>query len=190
MAKVYPFTILVDSREKQPLRFPSHLVIPDPRDSTKEAVARLTTKKTTLATGDYQVEQYEPLVCLERKGRMEEVYQNVLTADRGRFERELARLHAEFSHPYILVEGTLSQLYQPSKRCPQPEAALSMLNQLSAQYHVPVLFLPGNTSARRRLVAQTVAHLLVGHVLASNTVSSESSTSGGQPNGELHLQHR
>jgi hypothetical protein len=66
----------------------------------------------TLKTGDYTLEGYEDVLCIERKGSVSEVSGNLCHPDKWpAFERELARLDA-FPHPFIILEFTIDQLVQ------------------------------------------------------------------------------
>jgi hypothetical protein len=83
------YTVVVDTREQQPLTF-------NATDRCAGTVVR------TLKTGDYTLEGYEDLLCIERKGCTAEFAANILE---DRFERELERMEA-YRFPILLCQFT------------------------------------------------------------------------------------
>ena len=65
-------------------------------------------ERVHLATGDYTIEGYEDIICIERKRTPAEVAGN-LGVERKRFEAELVRME-EFRFRCIICEFTAAQL--------------------------------------------------------------------------------
>ena len=99
MAEIIPYTVLRDNREQKPLDFeyrktPYHVC--------------LGTEDTTLETGDYTIKGLEDKLCVERKGSVSEIAQNLGTGNM-RFMDEIARM-ASFPHKFIICEFPFSDL--------------------------------------------------------------------------------
>ena len=88
----HSFTILVDTKEKQPWVF---------LDSAVQDVVF-----QHIETGDYTVEGYEELLCIERKKSIAELAGNI---HQDRFTRELQRM-TEFPYRYIVVESSFEHV--------------------------------------------------------------------------------
>lgn len=91
--------ILVDNREQKPWKFRGYDCHP-----------------CTLETGDYAMasephskytdEDLNYLLCIDRKGAVSELYQNVTQA---RFKKEIERMK-QFRHAYLILEFNLSDI--------------------------------------------------------------------------------
>ncbi len=57
----------------------------------------------TMKTGDYTLEGYEHILCIERKRSVTEIATNLTTK---RFENEMQRMQA-FKHKYVVIEDTM-----------------------------------------------------------------------------------
>ena len=99
MAKIRPFTIIKDTREKQGYTFAA--------SRTKyHACKGMVVRK--LDTGDYSVEGLEDKVCIERKASVVELANNV-GVSRRRFDAEIERMK-EFPHRFLVLEFSLTDL--------------------------------------------------------------------------------
>ena len=99
MAKIRPFTIIKDTREKQGYTFAA--------SRTKYHVCKgMVVRK--LDTGDYSVEGLEDKVCVERKASVVELATNVVVS-RRRFDAEIERMK-EFPHRFLVLEFSLTDL--------------------------------------------------------------------------------
>lgn len=124
------FTIIVDTREKEPYSFPCQ------------------TLRTGLKTGDYSLVGCETRVSVERK-RSDELFLCV-GRERKRFERELQRL-AEFDYSAIIIEGDLQTLTRPSAFSKvSPRAVINSLVSWSVKFNIHVFFC-GNRNLARAL---------------------------------------
>lgn len=99
MARIRPFTIIKDTREKQGYTFAA--------SRTKYHVCKgMVVRK--LDTGDYSVEGLEDKVCVERKASVVELANNV-GVSRRRFDAEIERMK-EFPHRFLVLEFSLTDL--------------------------------------------------------------------------------
>lgn len=78
--------IICDTREKTPWQF------------TSSQIKSVEVKK--LDTGDYTLENFEDLLCIERKKSVSEISSNIIEK---RFENELVRM-SEFPHKFMILE--------------------------------------------------------------------------------------
>lgn len=162
------YTILTDTREQTPLSFPSHLPLLDPNrqpQSRTSLTVKLGGRTQKLDAGDYALEGYERVCLVERKGSIRELAKNCLTADRTRFIAALDRLRAACLHPYVLVEGTLTDMAQ-DPNVPDWWTALDSLQRLLLERNIGLIFLPNKGAIQRRMIGEWVARLLVNSSLS------------------------
>lgn len=62
---------------------------------------------TTLKTGDYTIQGFEDIICIERKGSLAEFSHNIVEK---RFEKELERMR-QFTHSFLILEFDMHDLY-------------------------------------------------------------------------------
>jgi ERCC4-type nuclease len=159
------YTILIDEREKKPLRFPAHLPLWDdhsPATAAVKTTVRLHTRTTRLLTGDYQLEGYPHTVICERKGSLDELSTNLLTPNgRRKFIAELVRLREECLRPVILLEGTPLSLMDTQRAGSDAIVARDALLRACLEYNVQLLLVPSSTSAHRDAAAIWLASLLI-----------------------------
>ena len=86
-----------DTREKRPLMFPETIELGG-RLYTVEVI------KKELVTGDYLLDPEAPAAMIERKGSIDELYQNLFTKDRARFFRSLERIKDSPAVCYLLLD--------------------------------------------------------------------------------------
>lgn len=89
------FTIIIDSREQKPYSFGGYTC---------------GVKRAGLKTGDYSIEGYESVICVERKSK-EDLYSS-LGNGRARFEKEFQRM-SEYEYRALVIEATLQDLMIP-----------------------------------------------------------------------------
>ena len=90
---IEPFTVIVDTREKEPWTFSDSSIV----NGTVDA---------KLDTGDYGIEGLEDILCIERKRGVAEFAHNVFEK---RFQDVIVRM-ADFSHKFILFEFSIEDL--------------------------------------------------------------------------------
>jgi len=103
-------TILVDTRERTPLLFPSNVLIHFDGGRKQKHVLHAVSIKTesaTLSAGDYQLSQPENFFVIERKAGLRELSDNLLSSDCARQYRAFSRLK-DFQHRYLLIEESPS----------------------------------------------------------------------------------
>lgn len=126
------------------------------------------TKPGTLKTGDYTVEGLEDILCIERKGTVQEFAGNLVD---DRFFRELERMKS-YKHAYLILEFSADDLlnYPQSANIPAAAKARVRLNgnylmaktiNLQNDYPVKVFF-----SGRR---GKDVAYYIMKMVLDAET---------------------
>ena len=90
-----PYTVIRDTREQEGYHFGEF-----------GACAGMIDQK--LDTGDYSIIGLEDKICIERKGCVEELAQN-LGSKKSTFLREIDRMDA-FPHKYMILEFSLDDL--------------------------------------------------------------------------------
>lgn len=127
------FEVIVDTKEKQPWDLVSSEII------GKEYKA--------LKTGDYTVKGLEDIICIERKGSISEIAQNL---SQKRFKKELERMKP-YRFKYLMIEGGLTELinYPLGSNLPQKIVSkirvngkylLRCINRIQVKYGVHVVF--------------------------------------------------
>jgi hypothetical protein len=135
---------------------PSYTVIRDTREKecgsywefsrshpTKRPPLCLGTTTDTLKTGDYSIQNYEHLLCIERKAGFSELWNNYLN-DQDRILNEFIRM-AEIKYRYVLIETDLTREafeLSPSqiKTHVPGKAVIGWLMKLGSEYSVPIMF--------------------------------------------------
>ena len=118
-----PVTVIVDTREQEPLGFNPELV---------------TAVRRALPAGDYSVAGLEQTVAVERK-TLDDLVGTVMHA-RGRFYRELQRLET-YTRACIVVEANIADVVAGRYRGEaHPNAVLGSAIAISVDFGVPVFF--------------------------------------------------
>lgn len=136
------FTVLVDTREKQPWDLASSRVLG--REFVK------------LDTGDYTVEGLEDKLCIDRKASVSELAQNVTTK---RFINELKRIK-DYPHAFLLLEFTAEETFDfpySSDLPPKVKAKIRMngnflmrcLSRMQIKYGFNIIFAGNRNNAER-----------------------------------------
>lgn len=178
------YTILVDSRERQPLQFPEYVVLRDPSspdcEEPKTRTVRLVTHVTKLDTADYAVDGHPRGCLIERKGSLLELHKNLHTKDILRTRDALGRLAAACDHPYLLLEGDPANLLRRdasgyrmgnarSRVVSDPGTVVDSLLREVNRLGIRLLWLPSATIIQRRAVGEWAARLLLAPVLAAES---------------------
>ena len=95
-----PFTVIRDTREQEGYYF-----------SEFNTCAGMIDQK--LDTGDYSIQGMEDKICIERKGCVEELAQN-LGSKKHAFINEINRME-DFPHKYIVLEFSLEEVLKKMK---------------------------------------------------------------------------
>jgi len=119
--KVYPFTIVVDSREQAPFHF-----------------GDWPTGAGTLASEDYSIAGLEEHVAIERKSLADLC--GCITYDRDRFKRELQRVKA-YPCRAVVVETDLGIVMAGKYRSNiSPQSIVGSISSWMIRYEVPFVF--------------------------------------------------
>lgn len=124
------FTIIVDTREQQPWEFPYH-----------------STANRKLDTGDYSMEGFENILCIERKKGIAELANNMTEK---RFKDVIQRM-SSYKHAYILIECNYDQMmnYPIGSDVPKklwnrikipPSFIMKFVTELSVNHNIHVVF--------------------------------------------------
>ena len=159
------WTIIQDTREKKPLKFPANLKVLDdsyPPHKQRMLTVRLHTVKDKLEAGDYLLQGHEGETIIERKGSLREIAKNCLNEkDRIRFIKSLKKLQSACTHPVLMLEGTPLEMERPCQNVPNPACAIDALMRLMREYKIEMILLPGKTYSHRRACANWVARMLI-----------------------------
>lgn len=167
MQKAY--VLQIDTRERQPLVFPTHVQVARPWQAGQphrlERI-RLEVVKTTLQTGDYSLLGFEKATIVERKFSLSELHKNCFTDDRERFLRALERLRNAASWPVLVLDGGLDKYTRPDPHVKAPpEAVLDEIQRLCDAYRIRLQILPGGTPRQRLMAGTWVARTLINGAL-------------------------
>lgn len=124
------FTIIIDTREQRPWEFPYH-----------------TTANRKLDTGDYSIEGFEDILCIERKKGIAELANNMTEK---RFKDVIQRM-SQYQHAYILIECNYDQMmnYPIGSDVPKklwnkirisPGFIMKFITDLSINHNIHVMF--------------------------------------------------
>lgn len=137
-----PFTILIDQRENLPFRFFG--IKSDANQGYRElAVA---TKPAHLTTGDYTIEGYQSLVCVERKS-LDDIY-GTIGQRRELFEAEHDRM-AGLSAACVVIEADWDTILNkpPLMSKLNPKVIWRTAISWSIRYGVPWYAMPHRAAA-------------------------------------------
>jgi len=124
------FKIIIDTREQCPWEFPEHA-----------------TSKRKLDTGDYSLEGFENILCIERKKNIAEIANNITES---RFVDVIDRM-SKFKFAFLLIECNYDSLmhYPIGSDVPKkmwnkikisPGFILKNLMELSVKYNIHIMF--------------------------------------------------
>jgi len=138
------------------------------------------TEKKCLDAGDYALKGYEHVCLVERKGSMGELSKNLLSPDRGRFNKAFGLLMETCEEPVLLLDFSIASAMRPNRYCPNPTKTMDALLQLISQ-KIPsgtsgtcygkktrfgVLWSNGSRAhGPRRVLGETIARLMLHHAL-------------------------
>lgn len=147
------FTILVDTREKNPWKFR--------RSSNVENI-----ESVGLTTGDYSIKGLENIVCIERKASVAEFAQNIT---QKRFINLLNRMGA-FKYKFFILEFSIDDIikYPVGSTIPRKlwrkiqtksPFIFSFLSKIQIQYGIQVVF-AGNENAGRQYTLELFKRII------------------------------
>jgi len=113
--------IIIDSREKTPWNFGDYPTVPG-----------------SLSTGDYSLEKFEDLICVERKSLVDIV--GCIGKGRDRFKRELLRMRS-FKCKAVIIEATLKQIHAGNWRgLVKPAHVLGSIASWRSKYSIEFIY--------------------------------------------------
>jgi ERCC4-type nuclease len=143
-----PFTVIVDTRETLPYRFEGLT------GNASQNYRPLIVNKIwqSLPTGDYSIEGFEDVLCIERK-TLADLFGSV-GGERARFEREHQRMREMVDaggFACVLIEATRHAcLYRPPKHSKTNSRSVYETGMSwSIKYRVPWIFTTGRSYAER-----------------------------------------
>lgn len=159
-------TVLVDSREKRPLLFPKTIAYYPDRTMTGVVRIQLEKKVRTLAAADYLLERWPTVSGIERKANTRELTQNLFSQDYARFSRSLDKLVAAVKHPYLLLEGSLSDLSRHNPYAGEPDLVFDSLARITAERGIQLLLIGRCGGVRARTFAGAyIVRLMLAHAM-------------------------
>lgn len=151
-------TIDIDTREKNPLRFPASVCVLDGSDWRTLPVS---THRVTLSFGDYRLSEYPHLLVAERKGSVSELASNLLTDDYARTRRSLERLALGCHYPFILLEENTRSFLSDSTA--NPDHLLQRLGEALCTHGLHFLLIGSLQTPSARLNAgRFLLNLMIG----------------------------
>lgn len=157
-------TVEIDTREQYPLLFPKYISVEHPEDHHKHLRVRVNTERIKLTIGDYRLKECPSACVVEKKSGQLELFKNLFDLkDQVRQAKAFRRLSA-VEHPYLLIEGSPSDLLRTRLtpvRITRPERILDRLSTVISKYHFNVLWMSKpHTVSTRRALGTAVLHLM------------------------------
>jgi hypothetical protein len=114
-------TVLVDTREKQPLLFPRRIEffpygVHRLLRGAEPSIIGVRTKRRTLKVADYTVEKWEHLTAAEKKGGIDELITNVSAGDIARFRMAIVAFATSVRHPFLFLTCLPTSVWCASPR--------------------------------------------------------------------------
>jgi hypothetical protein len=157
-------TVLIDTREKKTLLFPSWVDFRCDRTLKVHSI-QVKTKRVIMPAGDYTLEGYDHLTILETKRSLRELHNNVCS-DWGREARALKRLSEACEYPYMVWEMTPSELFRKSPHVPDPQLVFDRWMQAIARFNLRLMFAgSGPGPGPRRKLGEQLIRLMLAHIL-------------------------
>jgi len=154
--------VVRDLREKDKALFPTSLPWKDDRGNEKVLKVKVTDE--ILTTGDYLIRGYESVALIERKGSIQEIRDNLYTADRHRFRRCIARLVEECKYPYFLITVPFNKLTDPKYGDQNYGEVVDATCRWVHRHGLRLLWLPFESSvASRKKVGELILRILWNH---------------------------
>lgn len=170
-------TVIVDSREKIPILFPTTISWWGMDQTAKKHEIVVETKTDTMFAGDYCLEfpkgvRHDRCCTIERKYKVSEIYTNLFTKDWDRCSRAFERLcqtgppSGDPGARYLLVESSPAEFRAYEREHDLPEGIImDRLIQTACIFGLRLWFTPGHAmpAARRRL-GEMMVRLMLGHI--------------------------
>ncbi|MEM7387249.1 MAG: ERCC4 domain-containing protein [Verrucomicrobiota bacterium] len=129
MAKLPDITVVIDTREKAPLRFSEN------------------TESGSLYSGDYSIKGYEDIFAVERKSLAD--LTGSLSSGRDRFQRELHRLRGYRFKRLLIVASKADAKAKKYRSQITPASVFGSVQAFEVRYDIPVIWEPSELNAAR-----------------------------------------
>ena len=158
-------TVLIDSRERRPLLFPSWITFHGDRTLDAHQI-QVKTKVVRMPAGDYTLDGYEDVCIIETKRSLRELHNNVCTNEWPRVAKALKRLSEACDYPYLVWEITPSELFRKSKHVEDPVLVIDRWNQAIVRFKLQLMLAGGGTNpGPRRKLGEQLVRLMIAHVI-------------------------
>lgn len=165
------WTVLQDTREQTPIKFPDRLVLwPETAAGPyegKPVVATIEVVPRKFDTGDYLLEGYESITGIERKKGVDELAQNLLSKDRHRFMSALGNFLDAVKHPILFIDSPPTKFFEPRGTDQEPGRVLDRLYNTLAIGGVDIIWAGTSSSklAQRRRIGEVLLRRMISYVL-------------------------
>lgn len=159
-------TILIDTREKTPLLFPSWIDFQIDRTGETHHI-KVETENVCMPAGDYTILGHDDVCIFETKRSLSELHKNVCTKDWTREQMALRRLSEACFYKYLLWEMTPSELARQTTYIPSPSTVIDRWMQAIQRFDLR-LMLSGtsvNGPGPRRKLGDLVIRTMLVHLL-------------------------
>lgn len=156
-------TVLIDSRERIPLLFPSWIDYHGDR-TLHSNLMQVKTKVVTLPAGDYTLEGYEAISIIETKRSLRELHNNVCT-EWTRASKALSRLSKACKYPYVVWEMNCPDLMRKSKYVEDPPLVIDRWLQAITRLNLRLMWVGKHDyPGPRRKLGEQLVRLMLAHI--------------------------
>lgn len=158
-------TVLIDSRERRPLLFPSWITFHGDRTLEVHQI-QVKTKVVRMPAGDYTLQGYDDVCIIETKRSLRELHNNVCSNEWPRVAKALKRLRDECEFPILLWEMTPSELFRATRYVPDPYLVFDRWMQVIARFDLRLMYGgAGVGPGPRRKLGEQMVRLMLAHAL-------------------------
>lgn len=158
--------VVVDTNEKTgfKLMFPQRMF--SDHDGERR-LYRVVQVHRRLTEGDYAIDEYEGLGCVDTKRSLDELRKNLFDTDKVRAGKALRRLAEKCKYPYLMLDMTPAEFNRPNDRCAWPDVVQNAVFKELGVLGIRLLWLPaGKTVYAREQTGEYVIRILLGHITA------------------------
>ena len=161
-------TVLIDSRERRPLLFPSWIEWYGDRTLESRQIQVLT-KVIRMPSGDYAISGYDEVCIIETKRSLRELHGNVCT-EWPRVAKALGKLSVACKYPYVVWEMSTSELLRASKHVPDPVLVIDRWMQALTRLDLRLMWVGRHDEpGPRRKLGEQLVRLMLAHIETEET---------------------
>ncbi|KKN01649.1 hypothetical protein LCGC14_1125520, partial [marine sediment metagenome] len=139
----------IDTREKCPIKFPTHIKVVHPERRMQRITIGVKTRRIHLDCGDYRLAEYPTDCVIERKGGQREIAKNVFNPkDMVRQAKAFRKLVGGCKYPYLLIEVSPSNFMRKTQYVPDTEALINRFSMAMVKYGFHVMWVPWRSSRK------------------------------------------